>query len=402
MIASFVLSLTDFDPRDAEARSSSSASTTTPGCCSDPVARIQALAVVTVRFAAHRRPGHDGLRAWRRDAGQQHAAARAGTSSGRCSTCRCRSRSSPARSSGSASSTPRPAGSTGPRAGRDRRGPDWLNSVAWVYAVAHADGPVGDRQHDADLPGRPAGRPDGALRRGQGRRRRALGDVPAHHPADDLAGPLLQPDHHADRRRSSTSPRPTSSATAAATRTTRRSSSTSTSTARRSSFYHMGYASALAWLLFAIVLVLTIVLFRTAGAWVYEARRRPMTAVAAPIAGRSSVDRGPLRRRMRRFTAVSGDDAARGHDRVGLPAAAACHGRRPSFKDTGQLTAARRAALPGGARDAARTQGEEYPRLRRADARRRRSASLALVKKGREESAVRRSGQSGRRRRSTG
>jgi multiple sugar transport system permease protein len=35
-------------------------------------------------------------------------------------------------------------------------------------------------------------------------------------------------------------------------------------------FFHMGYASALAWLLFAIVLGLTIVLFRTAGSWVYE------------------------------------------------------------------------------------------------------------------------------------
>ena len=36
-------------------------------------------------------------------------------------------------------------------------------------------------------------------------------------------------------------------------------------------FYDMGYASALAWLLFVIVLGLTIVLFRTAGSWVYEA-----------------------------------------------------------------------------------------------------------------------------------
>jgi multiple sugar transport system permease protein len=32
----------------------------------------------------------------------------------------------------------------------------------------------------------------------------------------------------------------------------------------------MGYASALAWLLFAIVLGLTILLFRTAGSWVYQ------------------------------------------------------------------------------------------------------------------------------------
>jgi multiple sugar transport system permease protein len=35
-------------------------------------------------------------------------------------------------------------------------------------------------------------------------------------------------------------------------------------------FFNMGYASALAWLLFAIVLTLTIFLFRTARTWVYE------------------------------------------------------------------------------------------------------------------------------------
>jgi multiple sugar transport system permease protein len=35
-------------------------------------------------------------------------------------------------------------------------------------------------------------------------------------------------------------------------------------------FFDMGYASALAWLLFVIVLGLTLVLFRTAGRWVYE------------------------------------------------------------------------------------------------------------------------------------
>jgi multiple sugar transport system permease protein len=39
-------------------------------------------------------------------------------------------------------------------------------------------------------------------------------------------------------------------------------------------FYNMGYASALAWLLFVIVLALTIVLFRTAGSWVYEGGTR--------------------------------------------------------------------------------------------------------------------------------
>ncbi|HEX3218576.1 MAG TPA: sugar ABC transporter permease [Candidatus Limnocylindria bacterium] len=39
-------------------------------------------------------------------------------------------------------------------------------------------------------------------------------------------------------------------------------------------FYNMGYASALAWLLFAVVLGLTILLFRTAGRWVYEGAER--------------------------------------------------------------------------------------------------------------------------------
>jgi multiple sugar transport system permease protein len=39
-------------------------------------------------------------------------------------------------------------------------------------------------------------------------------------------------------------------------------------------FFHMGYASALAWLLFAIVLGLTLILFRTAGSWVYEGTDR--------------------------------------------------------------------------------------------------------------------------------
>jgi len=39
-------------------------------------------------------------------------------------------------------------------------------------------------------------------------------------------------------------------------------------------FYNMGYASALAWVLFAVVLGLTIVLFRTAGSWVYEGGSR--------------------------------------------------------------------------------------------------------------------------------
>ena len=39
-------------------------------------------------------------------------------------------------------------------------------------------------------------------------------------------------------------------------------------------YYEMGYAAALAWLLFVIVLGLTILLFRTAGSWVYEGAQR--------------------------------------------------------------------------------------------------------------------------------
>jgi ABC-type sugar transport system permease subunit len=39
-------------------------------------------------------------------------------------------------------------------------------------------------------------------------------------------------------------------------------------------FFNMGYASALAWLLFVIVLVLTVLLFRTAGSWVFQGGER--------------------------------------------------------------------------------------------------------------------------------
>ena len=39
-------------------------------------------------------------------------------------------------------------------------------------------------------------------------------------------------------------------------------------------FYNMGYASALAWVLFVVVLGLTVLLFRTAGGWVYQGGER--------------------------------------------------------------------------------------------------------------------------------
>jgi multiple sugar transport system permease protein len=35
------------------------------------------------------------------------------------------------------------------------------------------------------------------------------------------------------------------------------------------SFYHMGYASAISWLLFAVILVFTLIAFRTARRWVF-------------------------------------------------------------------------------------------------------------------------------------
>ena len=39
-------------------------------------------------------------------------------------------------------------------------------------------------------------------------------------------------------------------------------------------FFNMGYASALAWVLVALVLVLTVVLFRTSKSWVFEGGER--------------------------------------------------------------------------------------------------------------------------------
>jgi multiple sugar transport system permease protein len=35
------------------------------------------------------------------------------------------------------------------------------------------------------------------------------------------------------------------------------------------SFYHMGYASAISWLLFAVILVFTLIAFRTTRKWVF-------------------------------------------------------------------------------------------------------------------------------------
>jgi multiple sugar transport system permease protein len=41
-------------------------------------------------------------------------------------------------------------------------------------------------------------------------------------------------------------------------------------------FFKMGYTSAMAWVLFVIILALTLIQFRTAPLWVYyEAERRP-------------------------------------------------------------------------------------------------------------------------------
>jgi multiple sugar transport system permease protein len=40
-------------------------------------------------------------------------------------------------------------------------------------------------------------------------------------------------------------------------------------------YFHMGYASAMAWILFAIILVLTLLVFKSSSMWVYyEGERR--------------------------------------------------------------------------------------------------------------------------------
>jgi ABC-type sugar transport system permease subunit len=76
---------------------------------------------------------------------------------------------------------------------------DWLNSVALVHPSLTLMGLWGIGNMMLIFLAGPPGRPNRALRLGPGRRSRALGELPAHHPADDLDSYLLQPDHHVDR-----------------------------------------------------------------------------------------------------------------------------------------------------------------------------------------------------------
>ena len=98
--------------------------------------------------------------------------------------------------------------------------------------------------------------------------------LPPRHAAADVAGALLQPDHRADRHVPVLHPGVRRSATAAATPTTRRSSSTSTCTARASSSSTWATRRRSPGLLFVIVLGLTSCCSGRRGRWVYEGGER--------------------------------------------------------------------------------------------------------------------------------
>ncbi len=117
----------------------------------------QALSV-TVRFALLIVPAHAGRGAGRGDARQQHAAGRPERLPDAVLHADADPASWPAPSSGSACSTPRPAGSTWSSAAFGIHGPDWINSVDWVYPSLTLMGLWGIGNDDADLPGRAAGR----------------------------------------------------------------------------------------------------------------------------------------------------------------------------------------------------------------------------------------------------
>ena len=136
------------------------------------------------------------------------------------------------------------------------------------------------------------GHPDRALRRGPDRRRRRVGVAAPRDPADDVAGHLLHA-VLARRRRAPVLPRPArAQQRAPASRAARRSSSTSTSTRTSSPYQNMSYGATLAWLLFAITLVITLVLFRTARRWVYYAGGA--LADGSRRLGRMAGDRAPV------------------------------------------------------------------------------------------------------------
>ena len=149
-------------------------------------------------------------------------------------------------------------------------------------------------------------------------------------------------------------------------------------------FNQMGYGAAIAWLLFAIVLVLTLALFAFARKRVYYAGERSMTTVAETRRHARSRDRGPIARAYRRYLGQGVAVHVRDDPRQRVPAAAAVHGHdgvpaaRPDLD-------ARRAGLSGVAADRAPTRARSTRSTRSrstattatADARHARAASRA-------------------------
>ena len=102
------------------------------------------------------------------------------------------------------------------------------------------------------------------------RRRGPLGEVPPHHRAAADADPLLPPDHGHHRRRPDLRPGRCSSGLP------RENFLNVYLYTQGFTFFNMGYASAIAWVMFVIILVLTLAVFRSSQAWVYyegEVRR---------------------------------------------------------------------------------------------------------------------------------
>ena len=132
---------------------------------------------------------------------------------------------------------------------------------------------VGHRRRDRALPGRAAERAARSLRGDLDRGRERLAALPLRDLADADAGDLLHADHRDHRRlpvlRPGLRQRPRPPATASAPRRTRCCSTRSGCTSRRSRYFHMGYASAMAWMLFLATMVLTAILLLTSRRWVH-------------------------------------------------------------------------------------------------------------------------------------
>ena len=140
---------------------------------------------------------------------------------------------------------------------------------------------VGRREHDDHLPGGAPERSGAPVRGGRHRRSERLAEVPPHHAADDQPGDLLLggdrrdlrvPVLHRgvrDRARRRRSVRTGERSTPSATRWDRRSSTRSGSTSRGSSRSTSAYASAMAWILFVIVMACTLVLIKSSNRWVF-------------------------------------------------------------------------------------------------------------------------------------